>query len=89
MVGRLLRRLEEDLADRGFTKAAGGRGSCSLHVGLDGTLREIAGGPVRGFGRSNWVLGGCGWRLRAGGFSGQRGRQLFVVACRCGGGLLG
>ena len=34
---------------------------------------------MRGSGRSNWVLGGCGWRLQAGGFSGQKEVQVFVV----------
>ena len=89
MVGRLLRRPEEDPADRGFTEAAGGRGDCPLLLRPDGGFWKIAGGLLKGSGRSNWVLGGCGWRLQAGGFSGQRVRQLFVVACRHGGGLLG
>ena len=80
MVGRLLRRLEEDPADRGFTEAAGGRGSCSLHVGPGGVFREVAGGLGKGSGRSNWVSGERRWRLKVGSVSDQWVKQLFVVA---------
>ena len=72
MVGQLLRRPAEDLADRGFTEAAGGRGDCSLHAGLDGTLQEVAGGLGKGSGRSNWVSGERRWRLKVVGFSGPK-----------------
>ena len=60
MVGQLLRRPAEDLAGRGFTEAAGGRGDCSLHAGLDGTLRVVAGGLRSVAGCSEKVSGTSG-----------------------------
>ena len=80
MVGGLLRRLEEDPADRGFTEAAGGQGSCPLLLRPDGDLWKIAGGPVRGSGRSNCGSGGCGEDLEVRSVSDQRVMQVFVVA---------
>ena len=40
-------------------------------------------------GQLNGVAVDCGWRLQVGWFSGQRGLQVFVVAGKDGGGLLG
>ena len=79
MVGQLLRRPAEDLTDRGFTEAAGGRGDCSLHAGLDGTLREVAGGPRSEAGWLAWSSGEYRGSLGVGTNSGPKVTQVFGV----------
>ena len=67
------------MADRGFRVAAGGWGECPLLVWLDGTLREVAGGPGNGSGLLDRISGECGEGSELGLFSGQWRRQVFVV----------
>ena len=79
MVRRELRRLEGDPVGCGFRVAAGGRGECPLLLRLDGTLREVAGGPAKGSGWSDWLSGDCGEKLERWLISGQKVVQVFVV----------
>ena len=64
-------------------------GGCPLLLRPDGSFWKVAGCLVKVSGQLNGVAVDCGWRLQVGWFSGQRGLQVFVVAGKDGGGLLG